>query len=148
MHFIITFAHEHPQGDGKSRCSRKNSMWGAFISIIMECFFSPFGGRFLHGGGGGGFFLLMRRHFQAKISVGAHALAARVVAHISPLGNLKAIVKLNLLIHFGAHFHIMLRKSMKRYDVIIMAPFCVNFLQNWRFMHLLRVSKQGKRKKY
>ena len=47
------------------------------------------------------------------ISSGAYALAARVVANMSSLGNLKEISRLNLIIHVEAHFHIMLRKSIK-----------------------------------
>ena len=46
-----------------------------------------------------------------------HALAARVVANMSPWGKLRTIVRLNLFIHFRAHFYIMLRKSMKWYGV-------------------------------
>ena len=52
-----------------------------------------------------------------KIFAGAHALVARVVANtfidLLLWKILQEIVRLNLLTHFGAHFHIMLRKSMK-----------------------------------
>ena len=39
-----------------------------------------------------------------KIAASAHALAARVVASVAPSGNLREIARLNLLIHFRAHF--------------------------------------------
>ena len=58
--------------------------------------------------GGGGLFSTYDENFLGlfpltKLSAGAHALAARVVANISSWGNLREIVRLNLLIRSGAH---------------------------------------------
>ena len=65
------------------------------------------------GGGGGGF--LMWRNLKAcphlQYFCGAHALAARVVANMAHWENLREIARLNLLIHFGTHFHIMFEKT-------------------------------------
>ena len=44
---------------------------------------------------------------------GAHTLVAKVVANMSPWGKLRTTVRPNLLIQFGAHFYVLLRKSMK-----------------------------------
>ena len=88
----------------------------------MKGLFFPFGGAlFLPLHCFGGYFLHVRDYFSpylesfsgmsslTKIAASAHALAASV----APSGNLREIVRLNLLIHFRAHFHVMLRKSMK-----------------------------------
>ena len=49
-----------------------------------------------------------------KISGGAHAVAARVVPNNNvTLAEFERNARLNLLIHIGAHFHIMSRKSIK-----------------------------------
>ena len=48
-----------------------------------------------------------------KIAASAHAFAARVVASVAHSGNLREIARLKLLIHFRAHFHVMLGKPMK-----------------------------------
>ena len=81
------------------------SFWGALF-LPLHCF--------------GGYFLHVRDYFSpylesfsgmsslTKIAASAHALAARVVASVAPSGNLREIVRLNLLIHFRAHFHVML----------------------------------------
>ena len=73
----------------------------------------------------GGYFLRVRDYFSpyvecfsgmpslTKIDASAHAFAARVVASAAHSGNLREIVRLNLLIHFIAHFHVMLGKPMK-----------------------------------
>ena len=84
------------------------------------------------GGGGevgahcfGGYFLHVRDYFSpcvesfsgmsslTKIAASAHAMVARIVASVAHSGNLREIARLNLLIHFRAHFHGMLRKPMK-----------------------------------
>ena len=48
-----------------------------------------------------------------KFAASAHAFATRVVASVVHSGNLREIARLNLLIHFIAHFHVMLGKPMK-----------------------------------
>ena len=58
-------------------------------------------------------FRLAPTYTLTKIFADTYALAAGVVANMSPWRNLREIARLNLLIHFRAHFHIMLIKSMK-----------------------------------
>ena len=92
------------------------SIWGAFSPSFWEALFLPlhcFGGYFLH----------VRDYFSpyvesfsgmsslTKIVASAHAFAARVVASVAHSGNLREIARLNLLIHFRAHFHVMLRNQ-------------------------------------
>ena len=91
----------------------------------LECILSPFWGALFHllgvifsRGGGGAFFSTSVDKFLGffpltKFSAGTHGLAAIVVANTSSWGFLRYIVRRNLLIHFGAHFHIMLRKTKK-----------------------------------
>ena len=86
------------------------SFWGALF-LPLHCF--------------GGYFLRVRDYFSpyvecflgmpslTKIAASAHAFAARVVASAAHSGNLRKIARLNLLIHFIAHFHVMLGKPMK-----------------------------------
>ena len=72
----------------------------------------PFGGHFLHVGGGGSLCgEIFRLVPTCKNFFGARALDARVVANMAPWGNLREIARLNLLIHFGAHFHIIFQKT-------------------------------------
>ena len=83
----------------------------------MNDLFSPFGGAlFLPLHCFWGYFLYVMDYFSSyvesfscmfsltKIAASAHALAARVVASVAPSGNLRGIARLNLLIHFRAHF--------------------------------------------
>ena len=74
-----------------------------------------------------------------QIAASAHAFAARVVASAAHSGNLREIARLNLFIHFIAHFHVMLGKPMKLYGVnhCTLRSFCVNFHKNCRFTHFL-----------
>ena len=117
------------------------STWGAFspssggFSLHMKDLFSPFGG-------GGivspfalfwglffpceGLFFAFFSYFSGmssltKIAASAHAFAARIVASVAHSGNLREIARLNLLIHFRAHFHVMLRNPMND-TVLIIAP--------------------------
>ena len=111
---------------------KKNYIWGPFpprgggLFLHFECIIFSFGvpcftfwGYFLYVGGGGGGGRLFSTYIEKFLGlfplpkIGAHALAARVAANISPWGNLREIVRRNLLIHFGTYFYIMLRKSMK-----------------------------------
>ena len=98
----------------------KLQYYGGFF-LHVKCLFSPFEGpcfSFLEaifsmcvcvcGGGGslcGEIFKLVHTF------CGAHALAARVVANMAHWENLREIARLNLLINFGAHFHIIFEKT-------------------------------------
>ena len=113
------------------------SIWGAFspsnggLFLHMKDFFSPFGGGglFLPLHCIGGYFLHVRDYFSpyvesfsgmsslTKIAASANAFAARVVASVAHSGNLREIARLNLLIHFIAHFHVKLGKPLKWYGV-------------------------------
>ena len=125
---------KHPQWGGHEYALalhpwEKNYIWGPFpprgggLFLHFECIIFSFGvpcftfwGYFLYVGGGGRLFSTYIEKFLGLFplpKIGAHALAARVVANISPWGNLREIVRRNLLIHFGTYFYIMLRKSMK-----------------------------------
>ena len=129
MHFLITFAHERPRWGGRgTRVSahppwKSICIWGILFSLLWGFFLHVDGFFFLFWGSFaicGGLFSTYVEKFLGlspltKIFAGAHALVARVVANTCILlwKILKEIVRLNLLTHFGAHFHIMLRKSMK-----------------------------------
>ena len=141
MCFIITLAHGHPQLGGGKVGDRPSpswkhkmtiSIWGGLFTLLWGSFspyegplFSFWGALFLLLHCFGGYFLHVRDYFSpyvesfsgmsslTKIAVSAHGLAATVVASVVPSGNLREIARLNLLIDFRAHFHIMLRKPMK-----------------------------------
>ena len=108
------------------------SIWGAFspsyggLFLHMKDLFSHFGGAlFLPLHCFGGYFLHVRDYVSpfvesfsdmsslTKIAASAHAFAARVVASVAHSGYLREIARLKLLIHFRAHFHVMLGKPMK-----------------------------------
>ena len=121
--------------------ARPSPSWEHKITISIWGTFSPsYGGLFLHMKvlflllGGivspfalffGGYFLHVRDYFSpyvdsfsgmsslTKIAASANAFAARVVASVAHSGNLREIARLNLLIHFRAHFHVMLGKPTK-----------------------------------
>ena len=122
--YIITFAHWCPQEGGKSRRSPlpwKLQNYGFFHYLKYVLFFSfwggglvfPFRGHFLHVGWGrfslcGAISWLVP---TCKNFYDAHALDARVVANMAPWRSLREIARLNLLIHFGAHFLIIIEKT-------------------------------------
>ena len=99
-------------------------LWGPF-SPYEGPFFSFWGALFFPLHCFGGYFFHVRDYFSpyvesfsgmsslTKIAASAHAFAARVVASAAHSGNLREIARLNLLIHFIAHFHVMLGKPMK-----------------------------------
>ena len=92
-------------------------IWRAFFSSL-EALFHIFRGHFLHVGDLFLFYVekLLGLSPLTKLSAGAHALAARVVAkliHGCCLCEIERNCATYLLKYFGAHFHIMLRKSMK-----------------------------------
>ena len=107
------------------------SIWGALspsyggLFLHMKDLFSPLGGIVSPFAMFWGYFLHVRDHFSPSvesfscmssltiIAASAHAFAARVVASMAHSGNLREIARLNLLIHFIAHFHVMLGKPMK-----------------------------------
>ena len=108
------------------------SIWGAFspsyggLFLHMKDLFSPFGGHCfslctvwrLFSSCEGLYFSPFVESFSGmsshtKIAANPHAFAARVVANVAHSGNLREIARLNLLIHFRAHFHVMLGKPMK-----------------------------------
>ena len=138
MCFIITLAHGHPQLDGGGGVGARPSpswehkitisIWGGLFTLLWGPFspyegplFSFWGALFLPLHCFGGYFLHVRDYFSpyvdsfsgmsslTKIAASAHAFAASV-AHS---GNLREIARLNLLIQFRAHFHVMLGKPMK-----------------------------------
>ena len=135
MCFIITLAHGHPQLDGGKVGARPSpswehkitiSIWGARFTLFWGPF-SPYLGPLLSFWGGivspfalfwglfspcEGLFFPYVESFS-KIAASAHALDARVVASVAPSGNSREIARLNLLIHFKAHFRVMLRNPMK-----------------------------------
>ena len=120
MHFIITFAEGRLQGG---------------VARVSTCPTGKHKIQALEGGGGifpsgGPFLLVLGAIFPmwtplfslcgevlglsppTKIYAGTHAFTARVVPNMLPWGNLREIATFNLLIHFRAHVHIILRKSM------------------------------------
>ena len=110
------FVHEHPQGGAESTRSSPPPPPPHIKKLYLGGLFPILGGPFYVEGGGT--FPTYDKKFLGlfpltKLSVGVHALAARVVANISPWGNLREFVTINLLIHSGAHIHILLRTSMK-----------------------------------
>ena len=134
--FIITLAHGHPQLDGGGVegevGARPSPSWEHIFTLLWGHFspykgplFSFWGALFLSLHCFGGYFLHVRDYFSlfvesfsgmsslTKIAASAHAFAARVVASVAHSGNLRDIARLNLLIHFRAHFHVMLGKPMK-----------------------------------
>ena len=86
------------------------SFWGALFPPLHCCW---------------GYLLHVRDYFSpyvesfsgmsslTKIAASAHAFASRAVASVAHSGNLREIARLNLLIHFRAHFYVMLGKPMK-----------------------------------
>ena len=85
------------------------SFWGALMFFLLEAIFSMWGGSPYVAK-----FLCLSP--LCKNFYYAHALDAKVVASIAPWGNLREIARLarhpiNLLIHFGAHFHIIFEKT-------------------------------------
>ena len=109
------------------------SIWGGPFHPLMGGPFSPYEGPLFSFWGAlflplhcfGGYFPHVRDYFSpyvdsfsgmsslTKIAASAHAFAARVVASVAHSGNLREIARLNLLIQFRAHFHVMLGKPMK-----------------------------------
>ena len=91
--------------------------FGVHFFSFLGGLVSLFGSHFLYVGGRSLFSAYVEKFLGffplTKFSAGTHGLAARVVANISSWGCFRYIVRRNLLIHFGAHFHIMLRKSKK-----------------------------------
>ena len=131
---IITFADEHPQGGGESRVGAsppptwKDIYLGGLFPLLggllfyLENMFTPLWGdlvspfRVIFSMWTGFFYTYVEKFVGlivplTKISPSAQYVARVVANYYGALGALGEIVRLNLLIHFGAHFHIMLRNQ-------------------------------------
>ena len=88
-------------------------IWKAFF-LLLEALFLIFGGHFLHMGDLIFFYVekFLGLSPPTKLSAGPHALTAKLI-HVCRLWEIERNCEIYLLKHFRAHFHIMLRKSMK-----------------------------------